>query len=143
MERIPLDLRSMCCNEERAKKSPIPLCIQQGKKPTQETRKCCWCGGTGPCCVTLLLRSFLLSPSPNLVGLCLEKIELREETRMCSKERSVTWPSGGYIYPSLFSPCILSSNYLTNYGITLGKKEVIHSRCSVTTLGTMRTIISV
>lgn len=43
------------------------------------------------------LQAFLLSPSTILVGLFLENIELREETRMCSKERSLTWLLGSNI----------------------------------------------
>jgi len=62
---------------------------------------------------------------------------------MCSKERSVPWLSESNIYPSFLSPCILRSKYLTNYSIILGKKKVIHSCCSITTLGTMRIITSV
>ena len=57
MERIPLDLQSMSCNRN-GQKCPIPLCLQWGKKPTQEMRQRSWCGGTGPCCVTLPQRSF-------------------------------------------------------------------------------------
>lgn len=70
-------------------------------------------------------------------------MKLSEGTMMCLKERSVAQPLGSNVDPSFLSPFILRSNYIRNYRNILGKKEVIHSSCTVATLETMRTVIPV